>query len=278
VRACLPILGCLVLAVLASRPVDAQSHSDVESPASSSSKNLLCTKGRVICISKSVTHSLLTNPFKIDVHVYFSDDIEVAWEVRDNTGQILESSSTYDQALPRQSPPESTLHIRDFIFTPARSQQGTLTLSPSRFTVQTGKVDLPGIQIPVKLTTVKSFVTTLIPADPHKLESAVITWVESEHHPEFNPQLKLVPRRVEVMQFGQDAIIGVTAEAVLRSSPGQSPWHVIGWHRDASTAHVTVAGSGWAGVTYYLTGVDYLIKKSVLNLPGIKSVVFNRPE
>jgi hypothetical protein len=228
-----------------------------------------------------VTHSLVTNPFKIDVQVNSADEIQVAWEIRDNTGQVLESSSTYDhiEVVTRHSSPKSTLHIRDFIFTPAGSEQGTLTLTPSRYNIQTGKVDLPGIEFPVRLTTAKSLVTTLEPADSNELHSAAISWVEGENHPKFNPQLKLIPHRVQVMQFGQDATIGITAEAVLRSGHGrQGPWHATRWHQDGSNAHLTIAGDGWAGVTYYLTQVNYLIEKSVLNLPGVKSVVFDRPK
>jgi hypothetical protein len=39
---------------------------------------------------------------------------------------------------------------------------------------------------------------------------------------------------------------------------------------------VTLVADGWAGVTYYATEVNYLIEKSVLNLPGVKKLVFDR--
>src|SRR5205823_5078549 len=72
---CLLILGSLVVALLASHPVGAESISDVGSLPSPGWKNVLCTSDRLICISKSVTHSLVTNPFEIDVQVNSADDI-----------------------------------------------------------------------------------------------------------------------------------------------------------------------------------------------------------
>ena len=37
-----------------------------------------------------------------------------------------------------------------------------------------------------------------------------------------------------------------------------------------------LGGRRLAGVTYYATEVNYLIEKSVLNLPGVKKLVFDR--
>jgi hypothetical protein len=50
---------------------------------------------------------------------------------------------------------------------------------------------------------------------------------------------------------------------------------VTDWHQEGNTAHVKIAGDGWAGVSYYLMEVEYLIRKSVLNLPGIEKFVFD---
>jgi hypothetical protein len=275
-RWCFLILGCAVVSILLCPSIDAQSSANSEKPAATGSKRL-CSKGKIICVSKSVTNSLVNNPFRIGVQVNSADDIEVAWEIRDSTGQVLESSSTgdYVNQPTRDFALGRTLHAQAFIFTPAKSSRGTLTLTPSRYTIQTGGVDLSGITIPVRLTTAKSTVTTLEPENPDELKGAVSDWVQGEEHPEFNPKLKLVARQIEVMRFNRTAIIGATAEAVLRSFPGQGPWHVTHWQQSRSTAHVTLVGDGWAGVTYYATEVSYLIKESVLNLPGIKKLVFD---
>jgi hypothetical protein len=206
------------------------------------------------------------------------DDIEVDWEVDDSAARVLESSSTYDYLnITRDSSPTKTLHIQDFIFKPARSESGTLILRPSRYTVPTGKTDLPGLTIPVRLTTLKTLVTTLEPEDHQALGNAVSEAMDSSNLSKFDPKLKLVRHRVTVMRVDRDAIIGVTAEAVLRSAGGQGPWHVTDWHQEGSNACVKTDGGAWAGVTYYLMYVNYLIRKSVLDLPGIKSFVCDPP-
>ena len=162
-----------------------------------------------------------------------------------------------------------------FIFSTAKTEQGTLVLTPRRYTIETGAVSLTGITIPVRLTTERSTVTILEPANSNEPKGAVADWVEGEHHGDFKPKLKLIPSHIEIMRFDKAAVIGATAEAVLRSFASQGQWHVMHWQATGSTAHVTLVGSGWAGVTYYLTAVSYLIEKSVLNVPGIQKLVFD---
>jgi hypothetical protein len=271
-------LYALVLLLVSLVAIESASAGEI--PTFAASSNSLCSNGRIICVSDSVANSLIENPFRIDVQVNSTDDIDVAWEIRDNGGQVLESSSTFDYA---DQPTENStlgrmLHIVAFIFSTAETEQGTLILTPSRYTIETGAISLTGITIPVRLTTEKSIVTILEPANSNELKGAVTEWVEGEHHGEFNPKLKLIPRHIEIMRFDKAAIIGATAEAVLRSFPSQGQWHVIRWQATGSTAHVTLVGSGWAGVTYYLTSVSYLLEKSVLNLPGIRKLVFDTPQ
>jgi hypothetical protein len=248
--------------------------------SSDASSNSLCSKDRIICVPDSVANSVIENPFRIDVQINSTDDIYVTWEIRDNTGQVLEASSTIDYT---DEPTKAftfgrTLHILAFIFATAKTEQGTLSLAPSRYTIQTGGVSLTGVTIPVRLTTAKSTVTILEPANSDELKNAVIDWVEGEHGGEFNPKLKLITRHIEIMRFDKSAIIGATAEAVLRSFPGQGQWHVTHWEQIGSTAHITLVGSGWAGVSYYAASVSYLIEKSVLNLPDVQKLIFDREQ
>ena len=258
--------------------VGALSQSKNDARAATVSRNL-CTEGRIICVPTSPKNSLVSNPFRIDVQANSRDDIDIAWEIRDSTGQILEKSSTNDYSdQPTQDLTVGRiLHVQAFIFTPSKSQRGTVVLTPSRYTIQTGGVDLPGITIPVCLTTAQSTVSILEPDDPDALRGAVSEAEDNSNFSNFDPKLKLLPLRMTVMRVDQGAIIGITAEAVLRSHGGQSQWHVTGWHQEGNIAHVKIAGSGWAGVSYYLAEVGYLIRKSVLNLPGIKSFVFDPP-
>jgi len=270
------VLGSALVSTLLS-PSMGQPVFDTGAAQAPSSANLICSEGRIICVSQSVAHSLVSNPLRIEVHVNSPAEIEVDWEIDDSTGQVLESSSTYEYPdMPTgDSSPTKTLHIQDFIFTPAKSESGTLTLRPTRYGAATGKADLPGLDIPVRLTTARTSVTTLEPFDPQALGTAVVEWMDSHDPPEFDPKLKLVLRHDTIMRIDRDAIIGATAEAVLRSGTFQCPWHVTDWHQEGRTAHVRIAGDGWAGMSYSLTEVDYLIRKSVLNLPGIKKFVFD---
>ena len=271
------VLGSALVSTLLS-PSMGQPVFDNDAAQAPGSVDLICSEGRIICVSRSVAHSLISNPLRIDVYVNSPDEIEVDWEIDDGTGQVLESSSTYDypDTQTRDSSPTKILRVQDFIFTPAKSEGGTLILRPSRYTVATGKVDLTDIKIPVRLTTATTLVTTMEPEDPQAIGTAVIERTNSNDPSEFDPKLKLVPHQDTIMRIGDDAIIGATAEAVLRSGGGgQSPWHVTDWHQEGNTAHVKIAGDGWAGVSYYLMEVEYLIRKSVLNLPGIEKFVFD---
>ena len=274
---CLLILGCAIPSVLPCLSLQAESPAKSKTPADSATYNL-CSEARIICVSKSVVNSLVNNPFRIDVQANSADDIQILWEIRDNTGQLLESSSTYDYTdQPTEDfTPGRTLHIQAFIFRPAKSTRGTLTLTPSRYTIRDGGVNLQRITIPVRLTTAKSTVTVLMPEKPEELKSTVNDWMDGADHKKFDPRVKLVPQQVEIMQFDRAAIIGATVEAVLRSWPGQGQWHVAHWQQSGTTAHVKLITDGWTGVTYYATAVCYLIWKSVVHLPGIKDVVFDR--
>ena len=271
-------LHFLVLSLLPLVAIESGSAGEI--PTSGASSNSLCSNDRIICVSNSVSNSPIENPFRIDVQVNSTDNIDVAWEIRDKSGQVLESSSTFDYAdQPTQNfTAGRTLRIVAFIFSTAKTEQGTLTLTPSRYAIETGSVSLTGITIPVRLTTAESTVTILEPANSEELRGAVAEWVEGKHRSEFNPKLKLIPRSIDIMRFDKAAMVGATAEAVLRSFPSQGQWHVMHWQTTGSTAHVTFAGSGWAGATYYLTSVSCLIEKSVLNVPGIRKIVFDTPQ
>jgi hypothetical protein len=263
--------GAIALVLL--NPLKAGSLTTADGPGQES----LCAKGNVICVAKSLTNSVLTNPFKIDIQVNSGDDIQVGWEIRDGTGEVLESSSTYEHAgSPTEDfTPGRIFHIRDFIFIPAKSEHGTLTLTASRYTIQTGGVGLPGITIPVRLMTANATVRILVPEKPNELNGAAAEWIEGGPHDSFNPKLKLVERRQQVMRFEPQDEIGVTVEAVLRAWLGQEQWHVVDWRQVGTTAHVAIVGGGWAGVSYYGAEVGFLIEKSVLSLPHVRKFVFD---
>jgi len=76
-------------------------------------------------------------------------------------------------------------------------------------------------------------VTWLEPEDPEALRRAVVEFADSEDRHEFKPNLKLLPRQIAIMRVESDAVIGATAESVLRHSDGQGPWHATYWHQAA---------------------------------------------
>jgi hypothetical protein len=69
---------------------------------------------------------------------------------------------------------------------------------------------------------------------------------------------------------------GAAAEASARAYPGQGPWHVINYSNVQGNAHLTILGDGWAGVTYYLTGLSYLLERTTQHEAGVRRVVFDR--
>jgi hypothetical protein len=96
-RFCLLILAaCAAVFALPYPLAGARFISSSETTADIGSENI-CAQGKIICVSKSVTNSSVNNPFRIDVQVNSADDIYVAWQIQDSTGQMLEASSTYDE-------------------------------------------------------------------------------------------------------------------------------------------------------------------------------------
>lgn len=136
---------------------------------------------------------------------------------------------------------------------------------------------LPALRIPVRLSVGETTVTIVQPKDLDALQSAVNRWMDEQTHssPEFDPKLNLIRRQIRIMRIEPEALIGATAEAVLRSFPGQEQWHVLKWHRERNTAHVQINGDGWAGVSSYLEKINYLLKLSLLNLSGVRNFVLD---
>jgi hypothetical protein len=118
------------------------------------------------------------------------------------------------------------------------------------------------------------------PEDPGALKSEVEAWLGEPRHDShaFNPRLNLVPQKIAIMQIQPNAIIAATAEAVLRSNPGQTPWHVTDWSQKGSVANIEFHGDTWAGSSSHFMEVSYLIRKSLLNLPGISDVLIRWKE
>lgn len=244
---------------------------------------LLCNEDKTVCVAASVSSSLLANPLRFDLQVN-SPGVELKWELRDSTGQVIDAKSTEERMdWQDKHSPKQTLHILDFILKPATSGRGTITLTPTLYiwkgytTIGGGK-SLPELSFPVRLTTARSVVTILKPEDPDAFQDEVYEWADSdEPRQPFKTNIPFKPVHIEVMRFNPNAVIGITAAAVLDRNPGQASWYVTHWSRAGDIAHIGIEGGDWAGVYHYATLLDYLLEESILALPGIKHFVWDSP-
>lgn len=242
---------------------------------------LLCNQGRVVCVPASLPNSLISNPLTVDVQIDSPATIDVDWELRDSSGRTLDFGSTEDRPdWPGSSAsPHRTLHLMDFILRPAASQQGTLILSPSCREGSDAGDDLPQLAIPVRLSTARSVVTILEPEDPNRFHDDIYSWANSHLSTDPTPYHTDIPfaaHRVEVMAFEPRVAVGITAAVILDRYRGESPWRLTHWYRVGRTAHVGMQGSGWSGVGNYVSMLNYVLRRSMLSIPGIDNYVYDR--
>jgi hypothetical protein len=237
--------------------------------------SLICNQGGSVCVNSSLRNSVVEIPFYFAVLVKCTDEVTVGWELRDDSGELLDQDLEGRLAflVTRTSSTERTLAVRDFFLLPAKSDHGLLIL---HITTSGDQAELPGLSIPVKIDLRTSDVAYAVPANKEEFSGEVDDYVGSvtTRHP---IQSKVIWRTESVLHVRPDMIGGAAAEAVARDNPGHSSWHVIDYRRDGATVHLTTFGDGWAGVTYYLVALNYQIEKTVENQPGVRHVVFDNP-
>jgi hypothetical protein len=169
----------------------------------------------------------------------------------------------------------------DFILRPAGTTQGTLILSP---TAHTGRDDeakeLPQLTIPVRLSTARSVVTILEPEDPNHFHDDYYNWANTHLSSDPTPYITKIPftaHQIEVMYFERKLAVGMTAAVVINRYQGESPWYLTHWSLVGNTAHVGLNGCGWSGVSNYVSLVNYVLRRSMLSIPGVADYVFDRP-
>jgi hypothetical protein len=151
-----------------------------------------------------------------------------------------------------------------------------MILTPIRYDPSSGKTDLPELIIPIRLDTGTSLVAILLPVNNDDFNAeAVAQFGEPERRGELSLKTTLVKHTVMVMKVDSSHIIGATAAAAARAWPGQGPWHVIDSRLNGDTANITITGDGWAGVSFYLEELHFIITKSLLDIHGVKRVQFN---
>ena len=243
--------------------------------------SLLCNEGRTVCVAAAVKNSMIANPARLDVQVNSPDWVELEWEIRDGTGKRLDWNGTKGRMdWPTQNPPEQrTLRILDFILTTPESDRGTVTIWSTRILPNSEQRFLATLSIPVHLTRKTSIVTTSVPEDESEFTRDFNEWwFDTPGDPKsFHSHVKFEKQEIEVMHFAPGALIGITAAAILTPIPSPGLWQVMAWHRSGATAHVTIDGSGWAGVSNWLAIKEYLMNRTMLKLPGIHALVFDRP-
>lgn len=230
----------------------------------------VCNSDGTLCVKPALAHSLVRNPLYFEVQVRCAAPVTLSWEVRDDSGKVLDQDLDGGLAflLHKTSASQRTLAVRDFALAPANSPHGKLLLRAS----DQGSA-LPELSIPVRLDLRTTTVTYAVPGGD--FGDAVTNTVEADPaHP--------VPMKADVLWhsatllYVEPAMIGgAAAESAARGTPGQGPWHVIGYRQAGNTAHFTIIGDGWAGVTYYLTGLDYLLEKTGEHQPGVRHIVFD---
>lgn len=229
-------------------------------------------------MSRSLGQSLISSPIDVTVVVNSHDQIEVALKVTDSTGRVLESTSTNDDQsiFCCDSQTCKKFRIRDYLLQPAKSTTGTMTLTPMRYDPSSGRTDLPELTIPIRLDTATSLVTILLPVNNDDFNAEATAWFDKlDRRGTLSPKTTLIKHTVRIMKVDSSHIVGATAAAAARAWPGQGPWHVIDSRLDGDTAHITITGDGWAGVSYYLEELRFIITKSLLGIHGVKRVQFD---
>jgi hypothetical protein len=238
----------------------------------------VCNQDRTLCVNAAVEQSVIGNPLYFEVEVRCADRVELGWELRDDSGWTLAQDPDGSLAfvITRKSASDRTLAVRDFGLAPATTSPGKLVLHVTPFSSSGRQQPLPDLSVPVRLDLRTTTVTYAAPADPDAFSRSIAATMDTDPaHP--------VPMQAEVrwltktLLYTPPAMLeGAATEAAALSDSGQGPWHVVNYQREQSTAHITILGEGWAGVSYYLAGLDYLLEKTTLHQPGVRHVVFDQ--
>lgn len=239
--------------------------------------NSICNQDGTLCVSPALSQSVIQNPIYFEVQVKCADHVDLEWDLRDASSKLLDQDADGGLAflLSKASPSARTLAVRDFGLAPATSSHGTLVLHATAFSAGGGNHPLPALSIPVQLDLRTTNITYAVPADPDAFSRAVDSAVDSDPAHPVPIQAQIQWRTKTVLYTPPAMRGGAAAEAVARANPGQGPWHVARFQIAKTTAHITTVGDGWAGVSYYLAGLNYLLEKTAEHQPGVRHVVFD---
>lgn len=259
-------------------PSKKSAPSDQGQPSSHAS---ICNQDGSLCVRSALQNSLVRDPFYFEVQVHGSDPVNLNWQLRDDAGRILDEDARGELAflVKRSSASERTLGVRDFAVAPAKSSRGKLILHATAYSTGHENRTLPELSIPVRFDRRTVTVTYAVPADKEAFHKAVIDAVEADPSHRV-PLVAPVHWQTKSLLYVRPGMLGgAAAEMTARALESQGKWHIIQYRTAGTTAHITRMGGGWAGVTYYLMGLDYLVKETALHQPGVRHVVFDpRPD
>jgi hypothetical protein len=267
-------VGAAIVAALAAFPLGAAARQP--------GGKMLCNEGGVLCVATSLQDSIVSNPLKLDLQINSPGDVDVDWELRDSSGNILSTGSTEGLKDWPGADSSYAFHVADFILKPASSQRGILILTPIAYKGNDDDgQELPQLTIPVRLSTRRSIVTIAEPEDPNRFHDDYYNWanvhVSSDPTP-YRTSMPFTAHRIEVMYFDRSVAVGITAAAVINRYQGESPWFLTHWSQVGKTAHVAMDGSGWSGVSNYVSLLNYVIRRSMLSIPGVEDYVYDRTD
>lgn len=244
---------------------------------SSATPYTVCNQGSTLCVNAALSQSVVQNPLYFEVQVRCPDGVDLDWDLRDASGKLLDQDSDGSLAflVSRASPSRRILAVRDFGLAPAASGHGTLVLHATAFSATRPNYPLPELSIPVRLDLRTTNVTYAVPADAHAFSQAIANSVESDPAHPVPVQAQIQWRTRTVLDTPPAMLGGAAAEAAARADPSQGTWHVAYYRTTATTAHIAISGEGWAGVSYYLAGLHYLLQKTAEHQPGVRRVVFD---
>jgi len=142
-----------------------------------------CNQDGTLCVKADVEQSVVANPLYFEVRVRCSEQIKLGWELRDDSGKVLDQDPDGRLAFlvnNKASVSERTLAVRDFALAPAKTSHGNLVLHATTYSIVGGENHpLPELSIPVRFDLRTSDVTYAVPAGD-EFSDAVIASVESD--------------------------------------------------------------------------------------------------
>lgn len=130
-------------------------------------RDRVCNQDGTLCVNAAVERSVVQNPFYFEVQVRCPMQIVLAWELRDDSGTVLDQDPDGRLVflLNKSSASERTLAVRDFGLAPAKTSRGKLVLHATTYSISGENHALPELSIPLRLDLRTTNVAYAAPTD-----------------------------------------------------------------------------------------------------------------